>query len=123
MSIVLNSKTYNYAGWNQNQQASYSETSGGIPASFSFLTAKVNVGTGKAASSVKWNLSLPIVAESNTDCACAGEVLRNYRFRIEVDIPAGSSSAERADILARLQQLTAKTEFTSSITGLVQPAS
>jgi len=123
MSISLNSKTYSYAGWNQNQQAVYSEKSGGVPASFSYLTTKVNTGTGKSDSTAKWNLSVPIVATSDSDCACAGDSLRTYYVRIEFTAPSGSTAAERADLLARIQDLVQTSEFVASISSLAQPNS
>lgn len=123
MSIVLDSKTYTFSGWNQNQQALYSEKSGGVPSSFSYLTAKVNTGTGKSDSTVKWNLSIPIVATVDSECACAGDVLRTYYVRIEVTEPAGSTLAERENVHDCLTNLVAAPEFQSSIEGLVQPSS
>lgn len=123
MSITLNSKVYNFAGWNQNQQASYSETSGAVPSSFSFLTAKVNTGTGKSASFVKWNLSIPVVTTVDSECGCIGDLLRTYRVKVEVEIPAGSSASERTDVVARLTSLIGNAQFTASINSLTQPAS
>lgn len=123
MPITLNSKTYDNVGFNPNGQFVYSEKSGGVPSSFSYLTAKANSGTGRSDSVVKWNLSLPIVATDDSACACDGNVLRTYYVRMEVTIPSGSSAAERADLLARLQELTSATQFTASITSLAQPSS
>lgn len=123
MSITLNSKTYDNVGFNANGQFVYSEKSGGVPSSFSYLTAKANTGTGKTDSTVKWNLSLPIAATTDGECACAGEVMRTYYNRIEITIPAGSSATERADLLARIQDLVTSSQFAASITSLAQPNS
>jgi hypothetical protein len=42
--------------------------------------------------------------------------------RIEVTLPAGSSSAERTDLSVRIKELVASAEFLASITNLTQPA-
>lgn len=123
MSITLNSKIYTWTGFNQNAQGVYSERSGGYPSAFSYLTTKVNTGTGKSDSTVKWNLSVPIVATTDSDCSCAGDPLRTSYVRIELQVPAGSSSAERTDLATRVKELVASAEFQASITNLTQPAS
>ena len=56
MSIVLDGLTYDNVGFNQNGQFVYSEKSAGVPSGFAYLTTKVNTGTGKSDSVVKWNL-------------------------------------------------------------------
>lgn len=122
MSITLNSKTYAFSGFNQNQQSLYSERSGGVPSSFSFLTGRVNTGTGKSDSTVKWNLSVPVVATEDTECSCVGDPLRTYYVRIEITVPSGSSAAERADLLARIQGLVTAPEFEDSVDVLLQPS-
>lgn len=120
MPITLNTKVYNGIGFNPNGQYVFSEKSGGTPSSFSYLTTKDTVGTGKAGSTVKWNLSLPIVATSDGDCACAGDVMRSYYTKIDITVPAGSSAAERADLYLRLKDLIASTQFKASIEDLSQ---
>ena len=123
MSITLNSKVYDNVGFNQNGQFVYAEKSAGVPSGFSYLTGKVNTGTGKSDSTVKWNLSIPIVATTDSDCACSGDVLRQYYAKIEVTEPAGSTSAERADVRARIASLVAATQWVDSVEDLTQPSS
>lgn len=123
MSVTLNTKVYDNVGFNSNGQFVYSEKSGGTPSSFSYLTTKVAVGSGKADSVVKWNLSVPIVATTDSDCACTGEILRSSYVKIEVSLPAGSSAAERTDVRARIASLVAATQFVDSIEDLTQPSS
>lgn len=119
-NIVLNSKTYAGIGFNQNGQSVFKETSAGVPSGFSYLTDKVTTGTGKSDTSVKWNLSVPVIATVDTDCSCAGDPLRTYYVRIEVSIPAGSSAVERTDLLTRIQALVATSQFEGSIEDLNQ---
>jgi hypothetical protein len=121
MPITLNTKVYNGVGYNPNGQFVYSETSGGVASSFSYLTAKVNVGTGKADTAVKWNLSVPVVATVDSECSCAGTVLRTDYVRIEVTVPAGATTAERLDLQKRVTELTASAQFKDSILALAQP--
>lgn len=122
MPITLNTKTYDNVGFNQNGQFAYSEKSAGIPSGFSYLTSKVGTGTGKSDSTVKWNLSLPIVATSDSDCSCAGDVLRTSYIRLEITLPAGSQLAERQDLRLRLKDLVASAQFIAAIDNLVQPS-
>lgn len=122
MSISLNTKVYNVVGFNQNGQFVYSETSSGVPSSFSYLTAKASAGTGKSGSTVKWNLSIPVAALTDSDCACAGDVLRAYYTKFDVTIPPGSSAAERADLYLRIKDLVASPQFKASIEGIAQPS-
>lgn len=121
MAIVLNSKTYNAVGFNANGQSVFKETSSGVPAGFSYLTSKVGVGSGKGDTSVKWNLSLPIVATTDSACACSGGLLRTDYVRIESTFGSGTPLAERTDVLARLRDLVLTPEFENSFLGLTQP--
>lgn len=120
--IDLNGKSYTWVGYNQNGQGVFSDRSGGVPSSFSYLTSKVNVGTGKTDSSVKWNLSIPIVTTTDSACACPGDILRTYYVRMEIVEPAGASAAERLDLGERIKDLTASAEFQASVVNLVQPS-
>lgn len=125
MAIVLNSKTYNFAGFDQNGVSVYKETSSGVPGGFSMLTCRVTTpATDKADAKVMWRLTMPILAAADSTCACEGAVLRVYRFDDgKVTIPSGSLSAERADFLARIQSLVDTTQYAASINSLTQPTS
>lgn len=120
MSIVLNSKTYNSVGFNANGQSVYKETSAGVPSGFSYLTNKVNTGTGKTDSTVKWNLSLPVIATADSACSCTGSLLRTDYIRVEATFGASSPLAERTDLLARLRALVLTPEFENSFLSLTQ---
>lgn len=120
MSITLNTKVYSGIGFNQNGQSVLKETSGGYPSAFSYLTDKVNGGTGKNDSTVKWNLSIPVVSTAVDGAVAPGTVLRTYFARIEVQVPASSTAAERDDLYARLLDLVESAQFTASIKQLAQ---
>lgn len=124
MSIVLNSKTYNFGGYDPNSVSQYIERSAGVPSGFSLLTSRVQgAGQGATDQKVRWWLNIPIIATVDSECACVGQVLRTYKVRIEVEEPAGSLAAERTDLQARIVALVSTTEFSASITNLLQPSS
>ena len=118
--MLLNSFNYQPIGWNQTGQYVYSYRGGGIPTSFSYLTTKVSVGTGKSDSHVRWNLSVPVVATAASACSCEGDVLRTMYGRIELSGLSGTSIAEREDLYARILDLVKSNEFRLSVTQLVQ---
>lgn len=122
MSITLNAKVYNFAGFNTNGQSVYKYTGGSFPSSFSYLTDKVNTGTGKADSTVRWNLSVPHVAESSSECACEGTVLGTDYVRIELSVSPITTSAGRTDLWTRVRDLVASPEFKATVESLTQPS-
>lgn len=123
MAITLNSKTYNFVGFDRNGVSTYQETSAGVPSGFSYLTCRIIPGTKDAATRVRWRLTMPVVAVSDSDCSCAGSVLRTYSFdEGRIDIPATGTATERADFQARVTALAATTQYIASVTTLVQPS-
>lgn len=120
-NVVLNTKTYTYANTSGGITA-WREVSGGVPSSFSPLTARV-LAPKKAdgAYDVSWKLEVPVVATADDACACTGAVLRAYTVFIDVKVPQGATAAERTDIAARISSLVADSQFQASITGLTQP--
>lgn len=123
-TITLNGKAYSWAGWNNQSAGSWRYTASGTPTDFSYLTSKVDMGSGgKSASSVKWNLAIPHVAEEATACSCPGGLLGTDRIRIHAEFYPGSTTTERTDILARIRSLVLTDDFANSITGFTQPSS
>ena len=121
MSITLNSKVYNFAGFDTQQLSNYVNRDSGVPTGFSRLTARVDDGQGSANTKVRWKLKVPVVASEDSECSCAGALLRDYIVDIVVTVPPGSTSAERTDLEVRITDLVASPEFSGSITNLVQP--
>jgi len=117
-TIVLNS--LNYVGTGILNGVSYFyERASGLVNAFSVLTGRVNYGTTKT--TVAYKLTVPIVQEDDSACGCAGEVVRTTIVDISVRFDRSATSAERADVLARVQDLVATTQFESSIINLAQP--
>lgn len=121
MSITLNSKVYNFAGFDTQQLSNYVNRDSGVPTGFSRLTSRVDDGQGSANTKVRWKLKVPVVASEDSECSCAGALLREYIVDIVATVPPGSTSAERTDLDARITDLVASAEFTASITNLIQP--
>lgn len=122
-TITLNTKAYNWAGFNTQQQSVWKYAGSGIPVDFSYLTNRTVSSTGGKQSTVRWNLSVPHVATEATSCACPGGLLGTDYVRIEVQVRPGSTTSERADLLARIQGLVAHADFASSLNTLSQPTS
>ena len=120
MSIVLNTKTYTFRGFNPQSISTYAETSAGVPNGFSWLTDKVEGadGTGKVKS--RWKLKVPVVAATDTDCGCAGDLLREITVDVVVTSDRGSTVTERTDVADRIRDLVASPEFRASIINLIQ---
>lgn len=122
MPITLNTHVYSYDGMTAQAVTHYSDRSGGVPSSFSPLTSKVEDGNAKSNTKVRWKLKVPVVAATDSECACAGSLQREYICDIVVTIPPGSTLAERTDLEARIGDLTANAAFAASVINLIQPS-
>ncbi|DAD52430.1 TPA_asm: coat protein [ssRNA phage SRR5466725_19] len=124
MAITLNSKTYNFIGFDRNGTSVYQETSGGFPTSFSYLTCRVFPSSAKGPAKVRWRLTMPVVAPADTGFTQAGTILRTFTYdEGRIDVPGDSASAERTDFSARITGLAANAQYLASITALTQPSS
>lgn len=119
MSIVLNSKTYTFDGFDRNGVAVYTERSGGVPTSFSVLT--FGLESGKDITKITVRLSVPVVATDDSDCSCAGTVQRVSRFTWMFEEPNTGTTLERTDWQARIEALTATAQFETLLISLVKP--
>jgi len=122
MSITLNTKVYSYDGFTNQAISQYSDRSSGVPAGFSPLTAKVEDGGPASNTKVRWKLKVPVVAAEDSECSCAGSLLREYIVDIVFTVPPGSTTAERTDIMDRVQDLAANAQFVASLVNLLQPS-
>jgi len=120
-SVVLNTKTYTFAS-DQGGIISWQETSGGIPTGFSQLTMALRT-PNKPGSPYRLDMRLgvPVVATSDSTCACTGAVLRHEDARIIVEIPDSGTTAERTDVGLRLKDLLANTQVQAALATLVRP--
>lgn len=120
MSLSLNGKTYTGQGYNAQGWSVWSEVSGGIAAAFSYLTNRVIVGTGKKATTNRWNLAVPVTVPEDSACGCEGELIGTNRAGFWLDFRPGATAAERADIYARLEALVATAAVETNSNNLVQ---
>lgn len=121
MSITLNSKVYNFAGFDTQSVSNYANRDSGVPSGFSKLTSRVDDGSASSNTKVRWKLKVPVIATESSECACEGALLRDYIADIVVTVPPGSTLAERTDLEARIVDLVASPEFSGSIINLIQP--
>jgi len=123
MSITLNTKVYDYQGFTPGNATLYKETSAGVPAGFSLLTARNTSAIGKDGREVvKWYLKLPLVATESTSCSCIGELLGEPdTVEITIKMDPSRSPAQRTDLRTRITNLTATAEFIASVQTLKQP--
>lgn len=128
MAITLNSVVYNWVGFDPTGTSRWTATAGGLATSFANLTARVTIGGFEGSSKTarmsksKWRLVTPVIATEDSDCSCAGTVLRTAYVDISADFHPTSTLAERTDMLARLRALVLTTQFGDSYLNLTQPA-
>lgn len=120
MSITLNSKVYNFDGFDRNGVAVYTERSGSVPTSFSTLTWGLEQGKDVTKCTVR--MSMPIVAAADSECSCAGAVQRTFRFTWTLEVPSTSTTAERTDWEARISSLTGVAQFDAFLISLIKPS-
>lgn len=120
MAITLNTKVYNWGQFDPSGASRYLETSGSVPSSYSNLTAKVTVSTGKS-QRVKWRLAIPVVTTVDSACGCVGEVLRTTYVDVVADLPTTGTLAERQDARLRLAGLVSAAQFVAAWDNFVAP--
>lgn len=117
-TIVLNSLNYVGTGI-LNGVSMFWEKSKGIVNAFSSLSARINFN--KDNTNVLWKLIVPITQADDSACGCAGEVVRTTYVDIAVRLGRAATATERADVLARVQNLVASPQFAASISSLTLP--
>lgn len=118
-TIVLNSLNYVGSGI-LNGASFFWERSKGLANAFSPLSARVNMTQDKT--NVLWKLTVPVTVAADSPCGCVGDVVRTTYVDITVRMGRAATAAERADVLARVKDLVASTQFASSITDLNLPS-
>jgi hypothetical protein len=124
MSITLNSKVYNFTGFDKNGVSIFNEVSAGVPTGFSYLTCRVTTPNGTSDSTVRWRLTVPVIATDDSEGVPIGSLLRTMKFEDgKVSLPSTGTAAERDDMQTRITALTATAQYIASIENLVQPTS
>lgn len=128
MSLTLNTKVYNYRN-TANNVTTYAEDSGQFVGGFSLVTAQTALGVPKRGnrpaqrSKTIWKLSLPVLADDDTACACAGDVLGSVDFFVEIRSDVVIPKTMLTDGRLRLKDLIATNEFIASVDNHTQPTS
>ena len=119
-TIVLNTVPYIGRGL-LNGTAKYVSAATTLARYVRTLTGRVNLGQNVSAT--RWAVDVPIVpGVDDPSCPCPGELpLRSSMIEIVVRSDARAPAVHRDDVLATLQALVLKSEFTDSVTQLAQP--
>jgi hypothetical protein len=125
-NVVLNTKTYTPVK-STGSKIDFVEASGGIPTGFSRLSFELrnpqSVDPKKGSPyRAEFVLDLPVVAASDSDCACTGDILRWEKARVLVELPQTGTTAERTDFALRLKDLAANAQFQAVLTSLTMPS-
>jgi len=122
-NVTLNTKTYTLSA-DQNGIIRWAETSGGVPSGFSELTDSLRgplANVKSPAFRVDSQLIVPVVAVADTACVCAGGILRDMRFNVQVLWNPQSTVAERTDGALRFKDWVATTVFQNQIINSARP--
>lgn len=121
-NLTLNTKVYTPAFF-RGDTATWMFRGAGVATGFSRLDQRVYQAAkgkdGKAgAFHATHKLTLPIVSEVDSECSCAGTVLRESGFDVHGWFAPGSTEAEREDLYNRLVALIATDQFKETFTKL-----
>lgn len=104
-SITLNSVVYSPAGVNKGI-ATWMNRSAGVQGGFSPLTQKFSSATSATTQTkVEFRLVVPVVATTDDQCSCAGDVLRSNSAALSFWLSPKDTLAERTDLLNRIKAL------------------
>lgn len=116
-NITLNTVVY-VPGGTSNGTSAWLNRSGGFGNSFSKVTEKFDPSTKGNLVRQVYSLELPIVAATDTSCACAGTLLRTSTVHLSVWVPQDSTAAERLDLYNRIKDFVASTPFVNGVQNL-----
>lgn len=116
-SMTLNTKVYTPRGTQQgiSTWALAGDTTFG--GAVSTVTESVRGPLANGNTRVRWVISIPKYATSDTACSCTGATLGTGKADIVIDVPSNFSSTERQDFVDRLQALIALSVFDVSVSG------
>lgn len=111
-TITLDELSYVGDGYLNPGITQWTERSAGVVAGFSTLRASVKVDTKVRP---KWDLHVPVVATTDSSCACTGAVLRVGDVTISVRMDLGMTVAERTSLADRIADLVQSAQFRASV--------
>lgn len=116
-NVTLNTIVY-APGGTTNGVSTWANRSGGSGASFTFLKEEFVQPTKGDVVRMKFSLDVPVVATSDSECACTGGLLRNSTIQLSVWVPQSSTSAERTDLYNRLKDLVLSAPVSNGVSNL-----
>lgn len=116
-NITLNSLVYTGNGI-LNGVASFINRTAGLVTGFRVLSSRV---TYNDKTLVAWKMQKPELVAEDSECGCAGALKYTNHFDIQVRLDKRATAAERAAILKDIQDLVLTTQFSESVTSLVNP--
>jgi hypothetical protein len=117
-NLTLNTKVYTPRGKTgdvANWQLYGDTTFGGAS---SAVSESVRGPTKDGVSRVHWKVSVPKAAAADSACACTGEVTSLGIADIQITVPNNFTTAERQDLVDRIQSLVATSTFDDSVAKL-----
>lgn len=120
-NVTLNTVVYSPAGI-LSGIAKWVNRTGGILAGFSTLTQRYKDPTTGTQTKIDFNLSIPVLATTDSACSCIGDVLRTNSAVISFWVAGSSTLAERTDLYLRVKDLVANALVVSAVENL-DPAS
>lgn len=122
-NVTLNTVVYVPTGV-VNQQAGWINRADGVPGKFSPVLVSVAPPLKNGTTFLSTaTLALPIVQATDTDCACAGTVLRTNTYKVQGVSPDSGTTAEREDAYLRFKDLVASTPFHDAFVNLISTTS
>ena len=117
-AVTLNTVVYSPSG-SENGIVKWFNRVGGVLNSFSALTQRFVTGAGgQKLTKVTYRLEVPVVATTDTDCSCAGTLLRTSSCQVDFWLAADSTVAERTDLYLRIKDLIATSTVSNAVENL-----
>lgn len=121
-SVTLNTVVYSVAGF-ANGVAMYVSRVAGVLAGFARLKVSYKEPTSGTQTKIDFNLSIPVVSTEDSDCSCAGTLLRTNSAVVSVWVASTSTTAERENLARQIKDLTASAMFVAAVKDLDPPTS
>lgn len=102
-NITLNTVVYAPGGVDASGTAVWTNRTSGYGAGFARFKEKFTDATKGDVVRMVFSGDIPIVAAVDTDCSCAGGLLRTSTWQLSVWVPASSTAAERLDLYNRIK--------------------
>lgn len=117
-AVTLNTVVYNPAGTASGRTNWVARAGDGIISSFSTLWQSFKLPTTGKQIKIDFQIAIPVTASADSQCSCAGELLRTNTATVSVWVADSSTTAERTDLYLRLKDLIASATFIAAVENL-----